>query len=670
MDLKQAQKLMNDLRFNLLFKTHYSMKKEDSFLENYEECIDRCINMHKRNFDGVVSEKEIDYHANQIYHKHMFPSMRSLQFGGDPINKRNERMYNCGYTHITTPTDFKDINSLLMCGVGIGYSVQKQYVNKLPRLRGKQIVKKEHVIKDSVIGWSDAFYQLLCSYFYGSPYPVFNYSKIREKGSDISSGGRCPGYEPLKLALEKIDKVLEKRANEKGNKKLTTLEVHDIVCIMADSVIAGGVRRSALISLFDYEDILMRECKYDGNIQGNEHRRRANNSIIELVTKVFANPKFGKELVSACKTGRGDPGLYLTKNLAWGCNPCVEAALRSKTFCNKTVVNNNLINSMAEFRSASMASVFFGTLQSAYTSFPLINHEWCKNTSQDRLLGCSMNSISGSFIDEVSMLYPSGIKEVVADMVKYNKILSKQLGIPASKRVTFIAPEGTTSTLFGCASGINDYYAEQYSRGFSLNSTNHPELVELMYEAFPEMIQLSDQTSNLEKNEHFIRFLIQAPDEAPTSETTSLEDNLKRIKRYYDCYIKPGHVSGDNTHTISNTIHLRSEDEWEAMPELIREYRDNISALAMFDYSSPYDQPESDLLIPKGYPKCMPLARLSKEQYRERLSYFKTRMEELERDKGKEFVDKLVNVDVKSENSHKYAGVEVVSCIGGACERV
>ena len=653
---------MDELRFNLLFKTHYSMKKEDNYLESYEECIDRCVGMHKRNFEGTIAESDIDFHARQIYDKRMFPSMRSLQFGGDPINKRNERMYNCGYTHITTPTDFKDINSLLMCGVGMGYSVQKQYVNKLPALRGKSIVKKEHVIKDSVIGWSDAFYQLLCSYFYGSPYPVFNFSKIRPKGSDISSGGRCPGFEPLKLALEKIDKVLAYRSIQKGNKKLTTLEVHDIVCIMADSVIAGGVRRSALISLFDYDDMEMRECKYAGNIEGNKHRERANNSIIMLKSMVLARPELLVELVKACKKGYGDPGLFLTMNLAWGCNPCVEAALRSKTFCNKTVVNNNLINSMREFTDASMASVFFGTLQSAYTSFPLVNHEWCKNTSQDRLLGCSMNSISGSFIDEASMLYPSYIKGVVRDMVKYNKILAKQLGIPASKRVTFIAPEGTTSTLFGCASGINDYYAEQYSRGFSLNSTNHPELVNLMYEAFPEMIELSDQNANLEKNEHFIRFLIQAPDEAPTSESTSLEDNLKRIKRYYDCYIKPGHVSGDNSHTISNTIHLRNENEWEAMPELIREYKDNISAIAMFDYNNPYDQPEEGQAPPKGYPRCMPLARLNKEQYEQRLKYFGERIEQIG--------EGVVKLDVKSESTHKYAGVEVVSCIGGACERV
>jgi ribonucleoside-diphosphate reductase alpha chain len=646
MNFIEAEKQMRELSFNMTFKTHYSMKKDNGYLESFEECVNRCKYMHMRNFPML--EVDIDnIFEEQVKTKLMFPSMRSLQFGGSAINKRNERMFNCGFTHLTSPDDFKDLNSLLMSGVGMGYSVQREVINQLPNIDKSPKINRVHIVDDSVLGWSDAFYQLLCSYFYGSPKPIFNFSEIRPAGSDISSGGRCPGPEPLRIALEKVDRVIR---NCKSN-KLSSLDVHDIVCIMADSVLAGGVRRSALIALFDPDDTDMMTCKYEKNIIGNEHRRRANNSIIELKEKVKSDISLLKRLVKHCENGYGDPGLFLTNNLYWGCNPCVEAALPPNTFCNLTTQNLNLINNLEDFKITCYGSILISTLQGAYTALKLVGSKWIKSTCNHRLSGCSLNGIAGSYIDELVYEEPEIVKTIVEDMLRVNSNTSRILGINPSDRITLIKPEGTTSTLLGSSSGINSYYAPYYIRGVTLNDINHKEIVNLLYNIFPDFIHPSDQNNS--GHEHFFETVVKAPEGAITENEMTLEKNLERIGKYYEAWIKPGHRKGDNTHTVSNTIQIRNEEEWEQMPELIIKNIDKISALAMFPYK---DSISREQLEEWGGQKDIPFQSISKEDYERRINLFGNNLEA------------ITKLDILSEGTHKFAGNEVLSCIGGSCE--
>lgn len=299
--------------------------------ETWDEIVDRNMQMHIEKYPQL-KEEIIVYYENFVRPKKVLPSMRSLQFAGKPIKVNPTRIYNCCFLPIEDWVSFSEIMFLLLGGTGVGYSVQTHHIENLPEIRTPNKSKrKRYLIGDSIEGWADAIKVLMKSYFFGLPTVVFDYSDIREKGAElVTSGGKAPGPQPLKDCIHNITKILD---SKQSYTKLTSLEVHDIICHIADAVLAGGIRRAALISLFSADDMSMITCKSGSWWELNPQRGRANNSAVldrNKITKEF----FFNLWDRIEKSGSGEPGFYFTNNKDWGTNPCCEIALRPYQFCN------------------------------------------------------------------------------------------------------------------------------------------------------------------------------------------------------------------------------------------------------------------------------------------------------------------------------------------------
>lgn len=289
---------------------------EEGRRETWGELITRNMDMHIKKYPEL--EKNIrDVYERTVQPKKALPSMRSLQFGGVPIDRSNSRIYNCAYLPIEDTDAFSEIMFLLLGGTGVGYSVQRQHVNKLPPIQGTTEETRKFLIGDSIEGWSDAVKVLVEAHFLGKSEPIFDYSDIREKGADlITSGGKAPGPEPLRLCLEKVASLMRKN---RGN-NLTPLGAHDIACHLADAVLAGGIRRAAMISLFSHDDNDMLTCKSGDWWETHPERGRANNSVTLLRGEIDED-QFKEIWAKVQRSGSGEPGIYWTNNLDWGTNP-------------------------------------------------------------------------------------------------------------------------------------------------------------------------------------------------------------------------------------------------------------------------------------------------------------------------------------------------------------
>jgi ribonucleoside-diphosphate reductase alpha chain len=285
--------------------------------ETWTELVDRNKNMHLEKFPQL--KEEIDAAYKFVYDKKILPSMRSLQFAGKPVDLNNTRLYNCCFLPVDHSDAFSEIMFLLLSGTGVGYSVQRQHVEKLPEIN-KPTKSRRYLVADSIEGWADAVKVLVTAYMKGKAYPLFDFRDIRPKGAMlITAGGKAPGAEPLKDCLHNIQKVLDRKAN---GEQLTTLEVHDIMCYIADAVLSGGIRRSAMIALFNLDDDDMLTCKF-GNWWENEPQRgRANNSAVivrhKIEKEIFLDLWKKIEL-----SGSGEPGFFFTNDASWGLNPCL-----------------------------------------------------------------------------------------------------------------------------------------------------------------------------------------------------------------------------------------------------------------------------------------------------------------------------------------------------------
>lgn len=297
--------------------------------ELYEETVDRYINMMKKRYPGLKGD--IDKFSSLVYNRKVLPSMRAMQFSGKAVEKNESRIYNCAYLPVDDYRAFPEIMFLLLGGTGVGFSVQHHHVEKLPEIR-KPKSSQKYVVSDSIEGWADAVKHLLKAYFgKREREPRFDFSSIRPKGEILkTAGGKAPGPEPLKTCLFNIKTILERK--EDGD-KLTTLEVYDIVCHTANAVLAGGIRRAALIALFSADDESMLGCKSGKYWELNPQRARSNNSAVVLrhrVTKDFFDKIFS--MTKEHKTG--EPGIFFTNDKEWGTNPCAEISLRANQFCN------------------------------------------------------------------------------------------------------------------------------------------------------------------------------------------------------------------------------------------------------------------------------------------------------------------------------------------------
>jgi ribonucleoside-diphosphate reductase alpha chain len=503
-----------------------------------------------------------------VYDRKVLPSMRSLQFGGRPIEISPNRVYNCAFLPIDHIDAFSETMFLLLGGTGVGYSVQKHHVDKLPEIRKPDPNRtRRYVVSDSIEGWADAIKILLKSYFgINSSTPVFDFSDIRPKGALlVTSGGKAPGPQPLKDCVHNIKKVLDAKTDRE---KLTTLETHDIVCHIADAVLAGGIRRAALISLFSADDDDMIACKSGAWWELNPQRGRANNSAVLLRNKI--TKEFFLDLWKRVElSGAGEPGIYFSYDKDWGTNPCCEIALRPYQFCNLCEVNVSNIESQEDLNERVKAAAFIGTLQAGYTDFHYLRDVWKRTTEKDALIGVSMTGIGSGVVLGYDMTE-------AAEMVKIeNERVANLIGINPAARATTVKPAGTTSLTLGTSSGIhawhNDYYVRRVRVGkneaiYTYLSIYHPELIE------DEVFRPHDTA------------VISVPQKAPEGSILRHESPfqlLERVKKVSQEWIKPGHRTGQNTHNVSATISLKDED-WDLAGEWMwtnREYYNGLSVL-------------------------------------------------------------------------------------------
>ena len=536
--------------------------------ETWEELVTRNKNMHIKTYPKLKDEIEEKYKF--VYDKKVLPSMRSMQFGGKPIEISPNRIYNCAYLPIDHIDSFSETMFLLLGGTGVGYSVQKHHVAKLPVIQKPYPKRKRRfLIGDSIEGWADSIKVLMKSYNGGGSRVEFDYTDIRAKGARlITSGGKAPGPQPLKECLVKIEGILEEKEN---GEQLTTIEVHDIVCYIADAVLAGGIRRAALISLFSADDDLMIGCKAGNWWELNPQRGRANNSAVLMrhkITKEFFMDLWKRVELS----NSGEPGIYLNNDKDWGTNPCCEIALRPYQFCNLCEVNVSNIESQEDLNERVKVAAFIGTLQAGYTSFHYLREIWQETTEKDALIGVSMTGIgSGKVLNYDTKKAASLVK-------RENTRVSKLLGINQAARTTTVKPAGTTSLTLGTSSGIhawhNDYYVRRVRVGkneaiYTYLNINHPELVE------DEYFRPHDTA------------VISVPQKAPKGaimRTESPFDLLERVKKIAKEWVRSGHRKGSNSHNVSATISLR-DHEWDAAGEWMWENRKHYNGLSVLPYN-------------------------------------------------------------------------------------
>lgn len=589
--------------------------------ETWEELVSRNEKMHLKKFPEL--ELQIRKNYKLVYSKKVLPSMRSLQFGGKPIEVAPNRIFNCAFMPIDDQRSFGEAMFLLLGGTGVGYSVQKHHVEKLPEIQRPNSKRtRRFLVNDSIEGWADAVKALVRSYFNSGSKLKFDYSDIRPKGAAlVTSGGKAPGSQPLRECLVKLEGMLSGKEN---GDKLSPIEVHDMVCHIADAVLAGGIRRAALISLFSADDDDMIACKSGDWWETNPQRGRANNSVVLLRHKI--DKEYFMNLWDRVKASRaGEPGFYFSNDKDWGTNPCCEIGLRPYQFCNLTEVNVSDIVSQEDYENRVKAATFIGTLQASYTDFHYLRDVWRRTTERDALIGVSMTGIASGAVLDLDM-------KSAAEAVKTeNARVAKLIGIKPAARTTCVKPAGTTSLALGTSSGIhawhNDYYIRRIRVGknepiYSYLVQNHPELVEDEY--------FSPHSTAV----------ISIPQKSPDNSilrTESALQLLRRVKRVTDEWVGPGFRKGQNTHNISATVSIK-DAEWVDVGEWMWDNRESYNGLSVL----PYDG---------GTYTQAPFEDCSKETYEAMLSS----LTDIDLTKVLEEED---NTDLKGE----------VACAGGACE--
>lgn len=542
--MDKSIKIMSDIT---VFSKYAKYDRTKKRRETWEELCFRNMEMMLGKYPQLSNEITKVYN-DFVIPKKVLPSMRSLQFGGRPIELSNNRIYNCAYLPADHYKAFSETMFLLLGGSGVGYSVQSHHVAQLPEIK-KPTKKRKYVVQDSIVGWADAVKALMEAYFKGKSLPVFDFSDIRPKGADlITSGGKAPGPEPLKTCLFQLQKILDRKND---GEKITTLEAHDMMCFIADAVLSGGIRRAALISLFDIDDNDMLTCKFGEWYIENPQRGRANNSAMVIRHKI-GEEKFQALWDKIKASGSGEPGIYFSNNTEWGTNPCCEIALRNNQFCNLTEINASDITSQSDLDERARAAAFLGTLQAGYTDFHYLRDVWKRNTEKDALIGVGMTGIASGAV------LPLDLTRAAEVVKEENERVSKIIGINTAARTTCIKPSGTTSLVVGSSSGIHAWHSEYYIRNirfgkneaiYSYLSQNHPELVQ------DEFFKPEQQS--------VIGIPVKAPKGSILRTETAIE-LLERVKLFSSQWIKPGHRKGDNTHNVSATISI-GEDEWETV---------------------------------------------------------------------------------------------------------
>lgn len=536
--------------------------------ETWDELVYRNKEMHLKKFPHLKDEISKAY--SFVYTKKVLPSMRSMQFAGKPIELSPDRIYNCCFISVDNYLAFSEIMKLLLGGTGVGYSVQFHHIEKLPEII-KPTKTRRYLIGDSIGGWADAIKALFKAYMCGSFLPRFDFSDIRAKGERlITTGGKAPGPEPLKDCLHNIQKIFDRKNN---GEKLKPIEAHDIICYIADSVLSGGIRRSATISLFSLDDEDMLTCKFNHWWELNPQRARANNSAVILRHRIKKKEFFNLwEKIRVA--GSGEPGLYFSHDSELGTNPCGEVSLHSMQMCNLCEINVSDVESQEDLNERAKAATFIGTLQASYTDFHYLRESWKKTTEKEALLGIGMTGIASGKVSNLNL------QEAAKITIEENKRVSALLGINSAARITLVKPSGTTSCILGCSSGIHAWHAPFYIRRVRVGKNEA--IYKYLSEKHPELIEDDFFKPHLQA---VISIPQKAPEGAIVRNTETSISLMERVKYFYENWVLPGHIKGNNTHNISATISVKEED-WDEVGKWLWENKNSFNGLSFLPYDA------------------------------------------------------------------------------------
>lgn len=633
--------------------------------ETWEELVERNVQMHINQYPQL-EDRIREVYVRSVIPKKILPSMRSLQFGGLPIERNNSRIYNCAYLPMEHIDAFAETMFLLLGGTGVGYSVQYRHVNQLPVVVGPKPSVRRFIIGDSIEGWADAVKMLMESYFLNRMTVNFDFGDIREKGTElVTSGGKAPGPQPLKECLEKVREILE---NAVG-RTLEPIEVHDIQCHLADAVLAGGIRRAAMISLFSKEDDEMLNCKSQQDVElktltaeensgfiadvvykGNEYsvwltlnqvedlrktgklpwfhfepqRSRANNSVALLRGSVDKE-EFDDIWERVKASGAGEPGFYWTNNLDWGTNPCCEIALEPYQFCNLTEINAATVENKQDFRQRASDAAFVGTLQAGYTNFHYLRNVWKETTERAALIGVGITGIASNNIDL------KWLDEGANTVLHQNQLTANQIGINVAERTTTVKPSGTSSLVVGSSSGIHAYHDDYYLRRMRFGKDE--DIYSYLLKKLPELCE--DEFFRPDAQGVFT--VPQKATEGAAVRSERASKLFQRVMDYNSLWVAAGHRTGDNKNNVSCTFSLK-DDEWDILGGGFWGYRDTYNGVSVL----PYDG---------GTYKQAPFESTDKETYDRYVAMLK----EIDLTKIKEKED---NTNLAME----------AACAGGVCE--
>ncbi len=565
MDL--SQKILSDITVFNKYSKHIPNKNRR---ENWSELCERNKNMHLDRYpESGLGAEIVEVYKKFVETKKTLPSMRSMQFAGRPIELSNNRMFNCAYVAADNPAVFWETMFLLLGGSGVGYSVQRRHVSQLPMVKGPTDKPRRFLVGDSIEGWADAIKVLVRSYFEGKSDPVFDFRDIRKKGAKlITSGGKAPGPDPLRICIDHIRSIM----NGAIGRMLEPIEVHDIQCFIADAVLAGGIRRAAMIALFSLDDMDMLTCKSGSWWELNPQRGRANNSVVLKRGDVTKEQFFSLWQVVK-RSNAGEPGMFWTNDYNVGTNPCAEISLRSMQFCNVTDVNVDDVETQEELNARVKAGAFLGTLQAGYINFHYLRPEWRENTEKDALIGVGMTGVGSGKVMKLDLV------EAAKVVVEENIRIAKIIGINPATRNTTLKPAGTTSLVLGCSSGVHAWHNDFYVRRMRVGKNEA--LYYYMVNKFPTLIEDCVYKPHLEA-------VMMFPQKAPEGSILRTEpalDLLERVKRLNIEWVGTGYVSGSNQHNVSCTISLQ-ENEWAPVGEWMWDNQDHYTGISVLPYDN------------------------------------------------------------------------------------
>jgi ribonucleoside-triphosphate reductase len=609
------QRILSDLIIHMKYARYIH---EFQRRELWPEICERYATMLIKRYPAM--EEEIRSQMRFVLDKKVLPSMRAMQFAGTAIERNNSRIYNCAYMPVDDIRAFSEAMFLLLGGTGVGFSVQTEHIDNLPPIR-KAVKRKRFLVGDSLEGWADAVKVLMKGYFGISNYiPDFDYSDIRTKGARLATaGGKAPGPEPLKLCIAHLTAILDRKVD---GEKLSPLQCHDMMCHIANAVLAGGIRRSAMISLFSYHDEEMLTCKFGNWWELNEQRGRANNSVV-LPRDTTTREDFLSLWKKIELSGSGEPGFYFTNHTDWGTNPCCEIALRPFQFCNLCEVNASDIESQEDLNARAAAASFFGTLQAGFTNFHYLREIWKTTTEQEALIGVGMTGIASGKI------FQFDLKEAADVVKKTNLHTSSKINIQFAARCTTIKPSGTSSIVLGTSSGIHAWHNDYYLRRVHIGKNEA--LYIYLKEKHPELLE--DDFLNSRQG------VICIPQMAPEGSILRTEramDLLQRIKKFNTEWVRNGYRNGSNANNVSATVSIKEHD-WTSIGDWMWENKASYNGLSVL----PFDN---------GNYKQAPFEDITKDEF-----------ERLEKSLGELDLSNVFEPDDETDLQAEAA------CAGGAC---